>query len=193
MSEMADLLRVLGFAAEKHRAQRRKNAAADPYINHPIAVAELLAREGAVTDFATLAAALLHDTVEDTATTEAELTTQFGARIADLVMAVSDDKTLPKATRKQLQIDHAPTLDPAAKLVKLADKICNLSDVLHQPPKDWDRARRQEYADWCARVVAGLRGCNPALEAKFAALYAESQAFFAEERRGSGDSSTNPP
>ncbi|MGH8704392.1 MAG: HD domain-containing protein, partial [Burkholderiales bacterium] len=119
------LLRALSFAAHKHRDQRRKDAAASPYINHPIALAEVLAIEGEVSDIEVLAAALLHDTIEDTATSGEELRQQFGARIAGIVAEVTDDKTLPKAERKRAQVDHAAHLSAAAKLVKLADKTCN--------------------------------------------------------------------
>src|SRR5713101_8757667 len=123
------LLKALAFAAHKHRDQRRKDAQASPYINHPIALADVLVNEGGVTDVEVLCAALLHDTVEDTATTHEELANAFGSRIARIVAEVTDDKTLPKAERKRLQIEHAPSISREAKLVKLADKLCNLRDV----------------------------------------------------------------
>ena len=165
--ELALLLKALAFAAHKHRDQRRKDADASPYINHPIALADVLVNEGHVTDFEVLCAALLHDTVEDTATTHEELVDAFGSRIARIVAEVTDDKRLPKAERKRLQIEHAPTLSPEAKLVKLADKICNLRDVAENPPASWDLARRQEYFDWAREVVNGLRGTHPGLERAF--------------------------
>jgi len=165
------LLRALAFAAHKHRDQRRKDAEASPYINHPIALAEVLAEEGAVADIEVLAAALLHDTIEDTATTAEELRAAFGARIAALVEEVSDDQSLEKADRKRLQIEHAAGLSAGAKLVKLADKICNLRDVAERPPAKWDLERRREYFDWAKRVVDRLRGAHPRLEAAFDAAY----------------------
>jgi len=165
------LLRALAFAAHKHRDQRRKDAEASPYINHPIALAEVLAREGGVTDIEVLAAALLHDTIEDTATTTEELREQFGARIADLVGEVTDDQALPKADRKRLQIERAPALSRGAKLVKLADKICNLRDVAERPPAKWDLERRREYFEWAKRVIDGLRGTHAGLEAAFDRAY----------------------
>ena len=152
------LLRALAFAAHKHRDQRRKDAEASPYINHPIALAEVLAREGGVSDIEVLAAALLHDTIEDTATTAEELRAQFGRRVADMVEEVTDDQSLAKPERKRLQIEHAAGLSAGAKLVKLADKICNLRDVAERPPAKWDLARRREYFDWARRVIDGLRG-----------------------------------
>ena len=169
--DLALLFRALAFAAHKHRDQRRKDAEASPYINHPIALAEVLAGEGGVADAEVLAAALLHDTIEDTATTAAELRAEFGARIAAMVEEVTDDQSLPKADRKRLQIEHAAALSPGAKLVKLADKICNLRDVAERPPAKWDLQRRQEYFEWAKRVIDGLRGASPKLEAAFDAAY----------------------
>jgi guanosine-3',5'-bis(diphosphate) 3'-pyrophosphohydrolase len=174
--ELALLLKALAFAAYKHRDQRRKDAEASPYINHPIALADVLVNEGGVTDVEVLCAALLHDTVEDTATTHEELADAFGSRIARIVAEVTDDKRLPKAERKRLQVEHAPHLSREAKLVKLADKVCNLRDVAERPPAGWDLARRQEYFDWARQVIDGLRGTPGAesrrLEDAFDAAYA---------------------
>jgi guanosine-3',5'-bis(diphosphate) 3'-pyrophosphohydrolase len=170
--ELALLLRALAFAAHKHRDQRRKDAEASPYINHPIALADVLVNEGGVTDVEVLCAALLHDTVEDTATTPQELAQAFGARIAGIVAEVTDDTRLPRAERKRLQIEHAGALSPEAKLVKLADKICNVRDVANHPPAKWDLARRREYFEWAKAVVDRMRGVHPALERKFDEAYA---------------------
>ena len=174
-SELALLLRALAFAAHKHRDQRRKDAGASPYINHPIALADVLVNEAGVTDVGVLCAALLHDTVEDTDTTHDELVGAFGERIAGIVAEVTDDQTLPKAERKRLQVAHAPGLSRQAKLVKLADKICNLRDVAERPPASWDLARRREYFEWARQVVDGLRGAAGdemrRLEAAFDAAY----------------------
>ncbi|MDD5036186.1 MAG: HD domain-containing protein [Methylococcaceae bacterium] len=170
---IALIFRAASFAAHKHRDQQRKGAEASPYINHPLAVADVLASEGGVEDAVVLCAALLHDTVEDTQTTHAELAAVFGPRIADIVMEVSDDKRLPKEERKRLQIEHSPLLSDPAKLVKLADKICNLRDILHAPPMGWTVERKQAYFDWAKQVVDGFRGINPRLEAVFDAVYAQ--------------------
>jgi GTP diphosphokinase / guanosine-3',5'-bis(diphosphate) 3'-diphosphatase len=169
--ELALLLKALAFAAHKHRDQRRKDPEASPYINHPIALASVLVREGGVEDVEVLCAALLHDTVEDTATTLEELQESFNSRIAGIVAEVTDDKALPKAERKRLQVEHAARLSPEAKLVKLADKICNLRDVAERAPASWDLARRREYFDWAKQVIDGLRGSHAALEAAFDAAY----------------------
>ena len=161
------LLTALHFAADKHRDQRRKSREACPYINHPIEVAEILSRVGGVTDLATLQAAILHDTIEDTQTSGDELEARFGVEVRRLVEEVSDDQRLPKAERKRLQIEHAPHLSPKAKLIKIADKISNVRDVTHSPPTHWPHQRRCEYLDWADNVVAGLRGSNLAVDALF--------------------------
>jgi guanosine-3',5'-bis(diphosphate) 3'-pyrophosphohydrolase len=171
----APLLHALDFAARKHRDCRRKNREASPYINHPIAVAYTLANEGGVSDVEVLCAAVLHDTVEDTETTVAELEENFGKAIAAIVAEVTDEKNLESAVRKQRQVEHAPHLPPKAKLVKLADKIANLTDILESPPADWSPERKREYFDWAARVVAGVRGVHPGLEARFDGLYARRE------------------
>jgi GTP diphosphokinase / guanosine-3',5'-bis(diphosphate) 3'-diphosphatase len=166
------ILRAAAFAADRHRNQRRKGADASPYVNHPLAVANLLAQQG-VTDPTTLIAALLHDTVEDTATTLAEITEIFGSGVAGIVAEVTDDKTLEKSVRKRLQIEHAPNLSKRAKVVKLGDKICNVRDIGTSPPTDWSVQRRQEYFDWAKQVVDQMRGTHAGLEQLFDLAYAK--------------------
>ena len=147
--QSADLiLRAVAFAAHKHRDQRRKDKEASPYINHPIALAHVLANEGGIDDPVVLCAALLHDTIEDTETTAAEIEAAFGPRIAAVVIEVSDDRGLSKSERKRLQIEHAARASREAQWVKLADKICNLRDLLAAPPQDFDAdgTRRIEAA-----------------------------------------------
>jgi (p)ppGpp synthase/HD superfamily hydrolase len=169
------LLETLHFAAAKHRDQRRKDVAASPYINHPIAVARLLASEGGVTDLVTLQGALLHDTVEDTETTLEELERHFGPAVRQLVAEVTDDKRLPKGDRKRLQIEHAPHLSPQAQQIKIADKTANVHDITASPPANWSLEQRREYLDWAEQVVAGCRGCNPALEAVYDRVLAQGR------------------
>jgi guanosine-3',5'-bis(diphosphate) 3'-pyrophosphohydrolase len=161
------ILRAISFAAEKHKNQRRKDADATPYINHPIGLANVLKHEGKVDDVVVLAAAILHDIIEDTETTADELRAIFGEEVTSIVLEVTDDKSLPKAERKRLQIEHAAHASPKAKLVKLADKICNLRDIATSPPADWSDDRKKEYFDWAKRVVEGCRGANGALETAF--------------------------
>ncbi|MGZ8281886.1 MAG: HD domain-containing protein [Allosphingosinicella sp.] len=159
------------FAADRHRSQRRKDADASPYINHPLALAGILADEGGVTDASVLAAALLHDTVEDTETTLAEIEAEFGREIAAIVAEVTDDKSLPSVERKRLQIVRAASKSDGAKLVKLADKICNIRDIASTPPADWSVERKLNYYRWSREVVEGLRGINPMLEDLFDRSY----------------------
>src|SRR5690606_2906343 len=130
------------------------------YINHPIALANILVNQGHITDIETICGALLHDTVEDTETTAEELSQEFGNAIRDIVLEVTDNKSLPKAERKQKQINHAALLSPKAKLVRLADKIANLTDIVNTPPSDWTLDRKQEYFDWAKKVVDQLRGVH---------------------------------
>jgi len=161
------VLQAAAFAAERHRDQRRKGKDASPYINHPLALARLLAQDGGERDATVLMAALLHDTVEDTGTTFAEIEQLFGADVAAIVREVTDDKSLPKAERKRLQVEHAGHLSRPARLVKLADKICNLRDLSSSPPVDWTAQRLREYFDWAKAVVDPMRGVHPRLEALF--------------------------
>jgi len=165
------VLRAAAFAARKHSEQRRKDASASPYINHPIALAKILAEEGGVTDPRVIAAALLHDTIEDTETTLRELRGEFGDVIAGIVAEVSDTKWLGSTTRKKLQITKAPRASKGAKLVKLADKIANVRDMLARPPAGWSLERRRDYFDWARSVVDRLRGTNSRLERKFDQIF----------------------
>ena len=169
-ADMGLVLRAARFAAWKHRDQRRKGRGALPYINHPLDLAHVLWFEGDVTDPVTLAAALLHDTLEDTQTTYQELQGEFGERVASIVMEVTDEPTVNWRARKKLQISRARLASLEAKRVKLADKICNLRDILQSPPATWSAERKQGYFDWAGKVVDGVRGVHPALETEFDGL-----------------------
>ena len=167
MNKEKILLEAAAFAARKHSGQKRKGKEEEPYINHPLEVANLLVSVGGVDDIDVLTAGLLHDTVEDTGATQQEIESRFGRKAAGIVLEVTDDKSLPKPERKRLQVEHAPHLSTEAKLVKLADKISNITDILERPPSDWEDQRRREYVDWGEQVVAGLRGVNEGLERRF--------------------------
>lgn len=167
----AAIVKAAKFAAEKHKNQRRKDADASPYINHPLALASVLAVEGGIENPDVICASLLHDTIEDTKTTAEELAAIFGDKVTGIVLEVTDDKNQDKAVRKKEQVRHAPHISTEAKLVKLADKICNLRDILTPPPADWSSDRKREYFDWAARVVAGLRGSHAGLERIFDEIY----------------------
>jgi len=166
-NDLPKLLQAISFAAKKHAPQKRKGADEQPYVNHVLEVANLLANVGKIEDYDVLIAAVLHDTVEDTETTQEEITKLFGATVSGYVAEVTDDKSLPKATRKQLQIEHAPHLSNGAKYIKLGDKISNIRDVSENPPDGWSDERRLEYIAWGENVIAGLRGVNANLENYF--------------------------
>jgi GTP diphosphokinase / guanosine-3',5'-bis(diphosphate) 3'-diphosphatase len=163
--DIGRLLAALTFSAARHRFQRRKDASRTPYINHPIEVADVLWTVGGIRDVVVLCAAIFHDTLEDTDTEPQEIRDRFGGEVLRLVQEVTDDKGLPKAERKRLQIETAARKSAQAKCIKLADKICNLRDIIHSPPDDWSLDRIREYLLWTEKVVAELRGTNPALEA----------------------------
>jgi GTP diphosphokinase / guanosine-3',5'-bis(diphosphate) 3'-diphosphatase len=167
------ILRAAAFAADRHRDQRRKGADESPYINHPFAVASALCDEGGVSDGELLAAALLHDTIEDTATTQEELRKVFGTRIAAIVAELTDDKSLSKAERKRIQLDNASLVSKDAQQLKIADKLCNLREILSSPPADWPLFRKYQYFDWAKAVVDQVRESNPRLAEKFDVAYAQ--------------------
>ena len=182
MDDLPKLLEAISFAAKKHRTQKRKGADQEPYINHPLEVLNLLVNIGKVKDYDILIAAVLHDTIEDTKTTREEITELFGSAVCELVLEVTDDKSLPKAERKQLQIEHAPHLSTGAKQIKLADKISNVRDITENPPDGWSDERRQEYIEWGQKVVAGLRGVNKPLEKLFDETVEKARRKCAKEK-----------
>ena len=176
MNNLNKILQAASFAAKKHTGQTRKGDDAQPYINHPLEVANILANIGKVEDAEVLIAAILHDTVEDTKTTAEEITDLFGETVCGYVLEVTDDKSLPKQTRKQLQVEHAPHLSDGAKLIKLGDKISNITDVMNNPPNGWSKERRHEYINWGRNVIEGVRGVNENLEKHFDELTTKAEA-----------------
>jgi guanosine-3',5'-bis(diphosphate) 3'-pyrophosphohydrolase len=171
MEAVQHVLDAALFAAERHANQKRKGAAAEPYINHLIEVAQLVSMAIQEPDANLIAAALLHDTIEDTGTTREDLSERFGQDVADLVLEMTDDKSLPKAERKRLQIEHAPSMSVRAQTIKLADKISNLRGILTSPPADWDYERKKQYFEWGKSVVDALSAPNPALKVEFERTY----------------------
>ena len=163
---VSKILEAARFAARKHHGQLRKGEDPEPYIVHPMEVAQLLSEVGGVTDRDILIAALLHDTIEDTDATEEEISELFGPRVASIVVELTDDMTLPKEKRKMLQQEHAPSMSPEAKQVKMCDKMSNIADLVSNPP-DWPFEQMIEYVEWGERVFEGLRGVNPSLERQF--------------------------
>lgn len=178
MNTTARLLKALELSSYRHRKQIRKGSENNPYIMHPIQVASLLANTGNEHDEVLLIGAVLHDTIEDTVANEAEknelmqqIESEFGTEVLDLVLEVTDDKSLEKQERKRLQIEHAPHKSVRAKKLKIADKISNIQDIILAPQLDWSIERRIEYLHWANNVVAGLRGVNPVLEKMFDDLF----------------------
>ena len=161
------IARAMDFAARKHAGQRRKGKAAEPYVTHLAEVARLVAEATGGDDPVVVMGALLHDSLEDTQTDHAELEREFGAEVAALVAEVTDDKTLPKAERKRLQVEKAPHKSARAKMIKLADKTSNLRSIAGSPPLGWDWERQRDYFEWAGRVADGCRGVNAQLERWF--------------------------
>jgi len=166
-SSIKRIITATKFAAIKHRDQRRKDADQSPYVNHPIQVADILAADGEVEDEDVLIAALLHDTIEDTETTPEELESLFGPTVVKIVLEVTDDKSLEKHVRKRLQVESAPKKSSQAKQIKIADKICNISDITASSPVGWSQERKSEYLDWAEQVISGCRGVNALLDSTF--------------------------
>jgi (p)ppGpp synthase/HD superfamily hydrolase len=166
-NETQAILSAAHYAAEKHTNHKRKGAAAEPYLNHVIEVAHLVSSALSEPDANLVIAALLHDVIEDAGVTAAELTERFGQDVADLVLEMTDDKSLAPEERKWLQIENAPKKSVRAQMIKLADKISNLRSILSSPPTDWSLERKREYFMWAKRVVDGLTAPNPALRAEF--------------------------
>lgn len=177
MDDAGKVLKAAYFAAEKHREQRRKDAAQTPYVNHPIAVAETLRIFG-VTDVNVLVAALLHDILEDTEASPGEIAQGFGMGVLAIVQEVTDDKSKPKQMRKDLQIEQASELSEGARLVRLSDKICNLLDISTHPPVGWSVERCLQYVDWCEAVVHQMPATHTGLEMRFETLCEEARRAF---------------
>jgi (p)ppGpp synthase/HD superfamily hydrolase len=171
------ILAAARFAAERHAAQRRKGRSGEPYVNHLLEVAELLARMADDLDTNLIVAALLHDTIEDVGVTRAELAERFGEDVASLVAEVTDDKSLPKETRKALQVENAPKKSPRAQALSAADKIANVRSIATSPPANWSFERRVEYVRWARQVVGRYSQLNRRLAAEFQQVGAELQEW----------------
>ncbi len=167
------LLDAAAFAASRHVDQRRKHAGDEPYVNHVLQVAREISFTGGIDNAAVLAAAILHDVIEDSDTTAEQIAERFGASVAEMVVECTDDKDLPRKERRALQVEHAPNISPGAKLIKLADKLCNVRDIRTADDDVWSRKKRRKYIEWANEVVTALGQVNEALER---AYWAESQA-----------------
>jgi GTP diphosphokinase / guanosine-3',5'-bis(diphosphate) 3'-diphosphatase len=178
MNASLRILKAADAAARWHVHQRRKGPAQEPYINHLVEVAMLVADATGGNDTNLVIAALLHDAIEDCEVPKELITETFGADVASLVEEVTDDKTLAKAERKVKQVKAAPTKSARAKILKLADKASNLRAVAASPPANWSVKRRKEYVDWAREVAKGLRGVNQRLEDQFDEAAAAAERSF---------------
>jgi len=174
------LLAAIKFASDKHVSQRRKGCENIPYINHVIKVAYILQETGKETNPQVLAAAVLHDVIEDTNTTEEELSGLFGNLVASLVKEVTDDMTLTYDDRKRFQIKKAPFLTNDVKKIKIADKIANIHDILNCP-LSWSNRRKRMYVDWSEKVIEGCRGVNQLLDKSFDEIVLKAKDILIEE------------
>ena len=177
-NDLVLLARAADYAARQHVAQRRKGDKAEPYVNHLIEVAALLAETTGGEDVVLLMGGLLHDTLEDTDATYEDLADRFGPEVAALVAEVTDDKSLPKEARKRLQVETTAKKSRRAKLLKIADKTSNLRGLVRSPPSGWTQERLRDYVVWAELVVRSCRGLNAKLEAAFEAAYADAKARY---------------
>ncbi len=182
MYDIGLIFRALEYAAIRHKDQFRKGEDKPPYINHPIQVASLLVNEAGESNPVLLAAAILHDVIEDTVDSVGEkealieeIRKIFGENVLAITLEVTDDKSLKKPERKRLQIEHAPTISDSAKKLKLADKILNVRDITVSPPSGWNHERITEYFNWAEMVVAGLRGVSRKMEDMFDEVLARAR------------------
>ena len=178
--EWITVLRAADAAARWHVHQRRKGAAEEPYVNHLLEVATLVAEATDGKDPELVIAALLHDSIEDQEVPRSVIAEAFGDGVANLVEEVTDDKKLEKQERKRLQVEHAHKKSQRAKILKLADKTSNLRAIAASPPPEWSVKRRLEYVDWARKVSTGLTGVSKWLEGEFeqAAKEAERSTVF---------------
>lgn len=174
------LLAAIHYASEKHKLQRRKGCLDIPYINHTIRVAYLLQETCREHDPVLLAAAVLHDVLEDTEADESELQYLFGEEVCSIVKEVTDDMSLTYDERKRLQIKKAPGLSDKAKMIKIADKMANITDIL-TIPLTWSNRRKRKYVEWSEQVIEGCRGINADLDQAFDKVIARAKNTLGEE------------
>ena len=178
------LARATRFAATAHAGQVRKGSG-EPYVTHPLAVTTILCRAGWGDDAELLAAAALHDVLEDTAVTPAELAAAFPPRVCELVAALSERKRdgdgvkLPWEVRKAEHRARLTVAEPAARALALADRLHNLRcleadltagvdawALFNAPRERWLEVTRETVAALrCERTAALADACVRALDA----------------------------
>jgi len=167
MNGLILVMRAARLAAQCHIHQRRKGQSGEPYVNHLLEVASLVTQATNGSEPSVTIAALLHDAIEDQNVKSETIAQEFGQHVADVVLELTDDKSLPEVERRRLQVEHAPHMSREAKLIKLADKISNVLEIADSPPPNWTTKRRLEYIQWGRDVVAGLHSTSPWLETQF--------------------------
>jgi GTP diphosphokinase / guanosine-3',5'-bis(diphosphate) 3'-diphosphatase len=177
MNHITKFVDAVEFAAEKHKLQRRKGYLKIPYINHPVKVCKILTGCGE-TDENLLLAAILHDTLEDTDTTSTELLNLFGDKVTSIVLEVTDNMDLPEKTRKNLQVTNASILSHQASLIRIADKIANINDIVNYP-LNWTKKRKLKYLEWANDVFQNCKGKNAKLDEIFEDLYLKAKRIIA--------------
>lgn len=180
--DSALLLDALHFASTRHRGQTRRDADASPFVTHPIETAWLLARVGHVHDPTTLVSALLHDVLEDTPATPAEIEQKFGPAVRRLVEEVTDAPAASTAERRQRQVAGMANASPAARQIRLADKIANVRSL----PRHWSWLECEDYLQFAERVAARARGTNPHLDERFLRTVDRTRLAHVEGRRNRG-------
>ncbi len=154
---------ALARAAHLHNGQRRKDVPGSPHLKHVVQVLALLSRAG-IDDIELLTAAALHDVLRDTEVEAAALHEQYGARVAGIVEEINADSELSRIDRREELPARVVNFSEEAQLIKLAEKISNLTDLSVEVPVGWSRQRRRDYFDWTAEVTQPLRGRNELLD-----------------------------
>jgi (p)ppGpp synthase/HD superfamily hydrolase len=179
---LAMLTQAYDLAARAHAGQRRKGIDV-PYINHPCAVAAMTAEALGHDDIEAIAAAVLHDVLEDTEVTEPELAARFGPRVTALVKELTDAPDwldLPLLDRKARQAEKMARGSIEARVIKIADQLSNIGDLC-MAFGAWPQAHNRAYLAGAQTVVDACRGVAPRLEAAFDAVAKDFQAALDKE------------
>jgi guanosine-3',5'-bis(diphosphate) 3'-pyrophosphohydrolase len=174
LPQVRDIFKALEFSAFKHRRQRRKGSSGIPYINHPIEVVCLLLNKLESPNTDLIVAALLHDTLEDTDTKPDEISQKFGENVLHIVEEVTDNMKLAYIERKNQQVMKARSLSYEARCIKIADKTCNIHDVLYTRIR-WPKIRKKEYIRWAIRVIKEIDNTNSELINAFYSTVSEAE------------------
>jgi len=158
---------ALTVARDYHHGQTRK-ADGSPYINHLREVLALLQTVAKVTDDTMLIAAVLHDSLEDTELTRAEIEHEFGIDVLAIIEQVTDDKSKSLAERREATLAHLEHASDAVKLIKLADIISNANAL----PK-WDEARLTSYLAWLDAIALKCSNVSKSLYAQYLDIRAQ--------------------